>query len=55
MVVSTSRMVRSGVLAVTVNRRAMPSTAKRMAEAAMPMMVDLRFKFQLSMKKTGVV
>lgn len=44
--VSTLRMVRSGIVVVTVNSRATPSTARSMAEAAMPMMVDLRFKSQ---------
>jgi hypothetical protein len=31
-----------------VNRRATPSTARRMAAAAMPVMVDLKFNFQIS-------
>lgn len=55
--VSSSRIVRSGMLVVTVNRRASPSTAKRMAEAAMPVMVDLKFKSQNSTFKeeAGVV
>jgi hypothetical protein len=30
------------------NKRATPSTARRIAEAAMPMMVDLKFNIQLS-------
>jgi hypothetical protein len=32
----------------TTKRRAKPSTASRRAEAAMPMMVDLKFKAQIS-------
>ena len=49
--VSISRTSRSGTWVSTVKRRAMPSTAKRMAEAAMPMMVDLRFKFHFSVAR----
>ena len=55
--VSISRIVRSGISVVTVNRRATPSTASRMAEAAMPVMVDLKFNVQISTSKeeTGVL
>jgi len=52
-VVSTSRISRSGTVLSIVYRRAIPSTASRMAEAAMPVMVDLKFKFQLSRKRLG--
>ncbi len=42
--VSISRMVRSGVFSTTVNRRANPKTASSIAEAVMPMMMERRFK-----------
>ena len=46
--VSISRMVRSGTSAETTKIRAKPSNASMSAEAARPMMVDLKFKAQNS-------
>ena len=51
--VSISRMVRSGVFSTTVNRRANPKTASSIAEAVMPMMMELNFKTQISSKRRG--
>lgn len=42
--ISTSRIVRSVVAGSLVYRRALPRTTRIIAEAAMPMMVDLKFK-----------
>ncbi len=54
MAVSTSRTVRSAVSGWTVNKRAIPRTANRIAEAAMPMMVDRKFKIQGSSFKKDI-
>ncbi len=54
--VSISRISSSGTVLSIVNRRAIPSTAKRMAEAAMPMMVERKFKtlnFKLQRRGCG--